>query len=282
MKSLFNSLKNNQCPYFYLLTPSFTVLFRAQSICGMEEIHAILTPSTKGLRQSLKDISFTMPLMSGNLKMNNGNNPLDNETSNECTSDFVLNGGGVRDQSLLAADGDVSNAATITADETSNCGKSKASTKKKKKKKTAVAKATSKVAAASVLASTLLADDENAKDGADFDEENAVKSKGLDNDKGDQSDDGEDDDDEEEEEDEESDDEPDEWLEQIGLNSAVNFKASILQRNNKNINKDSLLNFDNRPRSTLLFTQGGDVQALFNFLLNSKSCMANSGPLTGV
>jgi hypothetical protein len=28
--------------------------------------------------------------------------------------------------------------------------------------------------------------------------------------------------------------------------------------------------------------KGGDVQALFNFLLNSKTCVSNSGPLTGI
>ena len=62
-KSLYYSLRNNQCPYFYLLTPTFMVLFRAENIGGVAEMHAILTPSTKGLRESLKDITFTMPLM---------------------------------------------------------------------------------------------------------------------------------------------------------------------------------------------------------------------------
>ena len=55
-----------------------------------------------------------------------------------------------------------------------------------------------------------------------------------------------------------------------------------MQRNTKDAQKDSLLNFDSRPRSTLLFSQGGDVQALFNFLLNSKTCITNSGPLAGI
>lgn len=38
---------------------------------------------------------------------------------------------------------------------------------------------------------------------------------------------------------------------------------------------------DNRPES-LIYVQGGDVQALFNFLLNCRSCVASSGPQAGV
>ena len=39
------------------------MLFRAQGIGGINEMHAILTPSTKGLRDALKDILYSMPLM---------------------------------------------------------------------------------------------------------------------------------------------------------------------------------------------------------------------------
>ena len=38
---------------------------------------------------------------------------------------------------------------------------------------------------------------------------------------------------------------------------------------------------DGRPESTALVT-GGDVYALLNFLLNSRACVAASGPLAGV
>ena len=42
----------------------------------------------------------------------------------------------------------------------------------------------------------------------------------------------------------------------MGLDSAVNFKASILQRNSEDQKKNKFLNFDNRPRSTLLVMEG--------------------------
>lgn len=187
------------------------VLFKAENVDGSQEMTAILTPSTKGLRQAFKDINFSMPLApagmkkseSGDFKNENSNSDLVNcENSNEKINKSF---GDENDSNLNSS------------------GKEKCL-------------------------------DEDAQDGID-------------------------------EEDEENDDdceEPDEWLEQIGLNSTVNFKASILQRNSKNAQKDSTYNFDNRPRSTLYFSEGGDVQALFNFLLNSKSCMSSSGPLTGI
>jgi protein downstream neighbor of Son len=83
-------------------------------------------------------------------------------------------------------------------------------------------------------------------------------------------------------------DEPDEWLEQIGLNSTVNFKASssvnTLERSmhSKAQNSTSITSYDNLSRSTMLFDQAGDVQALFNYLLNCKKCILNSGSLAGV
>jgi hypothetical protein len=49
-----------------MLTHSFMVLFRAANVGALGvEMHAILTPSTKGLRENIasQGISFTMPLM---------------------------------------------------------------------------------------------------------------------------------------------------------------------------------------------------------------------------
>ena len=191
-------------------------MFKAQRVgSNKDEIHAVLTPSTKGMRQALlaNDISFTMPLMQTQV------NPNDSNTSMEL--------------------GDKSDINALINEESES-----ANLKKKPVKKAAK--------------------DQNSSNDANEDEH-----------------DENDEDDEEENENDCVGDEPDEWLEQMGLNSAVNFKASILKRNSKNQKKDSLLNFDNRPRSTLLFMEGGDVQALFNFLLNSKTCISNSGPLTG-
>lgn len=63
-RSLFHLLRVRQCPYFYLCGNNFTVLFRSAGICGISEIQAILTPTTRGLRESLnnEEIQFTMPL----------------------------------------------------------------------------------------------------------------------------------------------------------------------------------------------------------------------------
>nr|CAG4649496.1 EOG090X09DI [Scapholeberis mucronata]SVE93736.1 EOG090X09DI [Scapholeberis mucronata] len=63
-RSLFGLLRARQCPFFYVCTHQFTVLFRAAGIGGVAEIHALLTPTTRGLREILRkeDISFSMPL----------------------------------------------------------------------------------------------------------------------------------------------------------------------------------------------------------------------------
>ena len=45
--------------------------------------------------------------------------------------------------------------------------------------------------------------------------------------------------------------------------------------------RDSFRLIDNRPESTVIVT-GQDVQALFNFLLNCRSCVANSGVQAGI
>ncbi|CAF1073552.1 unnamed protein product [Brachionus calyciflorus] len=214
-KSLYNSLKSNHCPYFYVLTHSFMVLFKAENLDGNQEMTAILTPSTKGLRQALKDINFTMPLAPAGMKKSDSGDFKTNDTSNS----------------------------EISTNENSN--------------------------------------EKTNKSFNDESDSNLLNNSGQDKslqEKDEKNDAGEEDDEENDDDCEE----PDEWLEQIGLNSTVNFKASILQRNSKNAQKDSTYNFDNRPRSTLLFSEGSDVQALFNYLLNSKSCVSSSGPLTGV
>ncbi|KAL0117399.1 hypothetical protein PUN28_010316 [Cardiocondyla obscurior] len=63
-RSLFHLLRARQCPYFYMCANAFTVLFRAAGICGLSEIHALVTPTTSGFRQALKqeEIEYSMPL----------------------------------------------------------------------------------------------------------------------------------------------------------------------------------------------------------------------------
>lgn len=68
-RSVFQLIRTKQCPYFYVCANTFTVLFRAGGISGFSEMHAIITPTTRGLRQLLRqeEIEFKMPLKSKRL-----------------------------------------------------------------------------------------------------------------------------------------------------------------------------------------------------------------------
>nr|CAG4641853.1 EOG090X09DI [Eurycercus lamellatus] len=67
-RSLFGLLRARQCPFFYVCTHQFNVLFRAAGIGGVAETHALMTPTTRGLRDILRreDITFSMPLKKSN------------------------------------------------------------------------------------------------------------------------------------------------------------------------------------------------------------------------
>lgn len=54
-RSLYQLVRARQCPFFYACAPGFTVLFRAAGVAGMADLHALLTPTTRGLRQALRD-----------------------------------------------------------------------------------------------------------------------------------------------------------------------------------------------------------------------------------
>lgn len=86
LRSLFQLIRTKQCPYFYLCANNFTVLFRAAGICGFSEIHALITPTTRGFRQMLKqkEIEFTMPLKKGRCS---GNSDSLNSSKNEDADD---------------------------------------------------------------------------------------------------------------------------------------------------------------------------------------------------
>ncbi|CAG9815270.1 unnamed protein product [Phaedon cochleariae] len=64
LRSLFQLIRTRQCPYFYACANNFTVLFRAAGICGFTDVHALVSPTTRGFRQLLRqeEIDFTMPL----------------------------------------------------------------------------------------------------------------------------------------------------------------------------------------------------------------------------
>ncbi|NXF59555.1 DONS protein, partial [Ciccaba nigrolineata] len=63
--SLYNLLKAQLCPYFYVCTYQFTVLFRAASLAGSDVITAVVSPTTRGLREAMRSegIEFSLPLV---------------------------------------------------------------------------------------------------------------------------------------------------------------------------------------------------------------------------
>nr|XP_014092463.1 protein downstream neighbor of son homolog [Bactrocera oleae] len=63
-RGLFQLLRARQCPYFYLCANTFTVLFRAAGTGGCVETHALMSPSTRGVRSALRQegIEYSMPL----------------------------------------------------------------------------------------------------------------------------------------------------------------------------------------------------------------------------
>uniref|UniRef100_A0A3B4XLF0 DNA replication fork stabilization factor DONSON n=1 Tax=Seriola lalandi dorsalis TaxID=1841481 RepID=A0A3B4XLF0_SERLL len=65
LSSLYSLLKARLCPYFYLCSYQFTVLFRAAGLGGSTTITALISPTTRGLREAMKaeGIEFSLPLM---------------------------------------------------------------------------------------------------------------------------------------------------------------------------------------------------------------------------
>ncbi|NXT35211.1 DONS protein, partial [Pelecanoides urinatrix] len=63
--SLYNLLKAKLCPYFYICTYQFTVLFRAAGLAGSDVITAVISPTTRGLREAMRNegIEFSLPLV---------------------------------------------------------------------------------------------------------------------------------------------------------------------------------------------------------------------------
>ncbi|NXL94827.1 DONS protein, partial [Alectura lathami] len=63
--SLYNLLKAKLCPYFYVCTYQFTVLFRAAGLAGSDVITAAISPTTRGLREAMRNegIEFSLPLV---------------------------------------------------------------------------------------------------------------------------------------------------------------------------------------------------------------------------
>ncbi|KAK3907631.1 Protein downstream neighbor of son-like protein [Frankliniella fusca] len=187
-QSLFQLVRARQCPYFYVCANSFTCLFRAAGICGISETHALITPTTRGFRQLLKeeDVEFTLPLKKNSTKRKS----VDSESGYE-TLDSVHS-------------------------ETSS---------------------------------------------------QAGRKESVDNEEG-----------QEDKEIEEDDVSNDKWLESMGIEAAEIRRLNTVQVQQK-IDKER--DIDKTPES-LIMAEGVEAQALFNFLLNCKSCTATTGPLAGI
>ncbi|GFN93718.1 protein downstream neighbor of son [Plakobranchus ocellatus] len=68
------------------------------------------------------------------------------------------------------------------------------------------------------------------------------------------------------------------WLEGMGLDKK---DFPTLEPSKVKLQRDDFRKIDNRPQS-LIYIEGGDVHAFFNFLLNYPSCIASSGPQIGL
>lgn len=64
LQAVYQLVKARQCPFFYVCHSSFTCLFRAAGVGGSQQMMALLTPTTSGIRAALRreDVEFTMPL----------------------------------------------------------------------------------------------------------------------------------------------------------------------------------------------------------------------------
>ncbi|NXG83834.1 DONS protein, partial [Stercorarius parasiticus] len=84
--SLYNLLKAKLCPYFYVCTYQFTVLFRAAGLAGSDVITAVISPTTRGLREAMRNegIEFSLPLVeeSRTKKQKNSEVNLETEVAN--------------------------------------------------------------------------------------------------------------------------------------------------------------------------------------------------------
>lgn len=91
-RGLFQLLRARQCPYFYLCANTFTVLFRAAGCAGLAEMHALVTPSTRGMRNALRQegIEYSMPLKRDITGTGSLSNSLTEETETGKATDSSL------------------------------------------------------------------------------------------------------------------------------------------------------------------------------------------------
>ncbi|NWI72382.1 DONS protein, partial [Dryoscopus gambensis] len=83
--SLYNLLRARLCPYFYVCSAQFSVLFRAAGLAGSDVPTAAIAPTTRGLREAMRSegIEFSLPLLeeSRTRKQKNSEESLETETA---------------------------------------------------------------------------------------------------------------------------------------------------------------------------------------------------------
>ncbi|NXL15811.1 DONS protein, partial [Setophaga kirtlandii] len=83
--SLYQLLRARLCPYFYVCSAQFSVLFRAAGLAGSAEPTAAIAPTTRGLRHAMRaeGIEFSLPLLeeNGARKQKNSEGSLETETA---------------------------------------------------------------------------------------------------------------------------------------------------------------------------------------------------------
>jgi len=97
LQSIYQLVKAGQCPYFYVCSQLFTCLFRAAGIAGSQQMLALMTPTTSGIRAALTrtEVEFTMPLRRNvkddkNLEVND-----EEEVHDDCSEVVAGRGDGV-------------------------------------------------------------------------------------------------------------------------------------------------------------------------------------------
>eukprot|EP00058_Branchiostoma_floridae_P018846 XP_002604335.1 hypothetical protein BRAFLDRAFT_124207 [Branchiostoma floridae] len=208
-QSVFQLLKAQMCPYFYACGHQFTVLFHGDQIGGAKSLGALLTPTSRGLREALDNegVSYKMPLAARPAVQSGG--------SGSCRK--------------------------LSTDEHQKDNGSESCPEKSEPRDD-------------------MSDDDDDDDDITIDDSGASC-----------------------------------WLESMGLDKS-SFpeldprKVKVYPFNNSmpqhaHIShcgqRTKMKSVDHFPES-LVQVEGGDTQALFNFLINSKSLVSQSGPLAGV
>ncbi|CAI9734255.1 Hypothetical predicted protein [Octopus vulgaris] len=226
--SAFSQLRSGYCPYLYVCTHQFTVLFkRTKTSKNDSTLSAVLTPTTRGLREALKKegIEFKMPC-----------NPKGTERTSLESEDSNISGGPVSRNSSIGShnssaaddDGDIDGEVDLFEEQENTVPSSNPEELKQ-----------------NFQPNEEIEEEEEAEeeDGFIADEGAAV------------------------------------WLESIGLDKK-NFPS--LNPNQVRLRREGFKQIDCRPESVLVLDQDVDVQALFNFLLNWRACIAAVGPQHGI